>query len=478
MLTHYPLYLGGVALKHSETIQVFDKYHHTAIAEVSIADPMMMAQAIALAVESWPFCSALSAFDRQQILFRCVTGIEQCAALLAQTLCQEVGKPIKDARLEVQRLIETFRFAAEEATRIHAEVLHLDVTARALAYSGFYRRFPMGVCGFITPFNFPLNLAAHKIAPAIAVGNPFILKPASATPIATLLLAEILSQSGLPKGSFSVLPATREAAGVMIGHKDIQFVSFTGSAAVGFDLLKRANKQKVALELGGNAACIVDKDADLACVMPRILMGAYAQSGQSCISVQRVMVHRAIYEPFKTALLQAVKTLIVGDPHIEDTFVGPLISEQEAIRLEQSINQAKQAGGVVLIGGQRQGSLIMPCVLESVPEDCRIVSEEAFGPVLVLSVFDDFKHALSMVNNSRFGLQAGVFTRDIERAYQAYHAINAGAVVINDVPTFRVDNMPYGGNKDSGNTREGVRFAIEEMSFIKSMIIRHQESLL
>jgi acyl-CoA reductase-like NAD-dependent aldehyde dehydrogenase len=387
-------------------------------------------------------------------------------------LCIEAGKPINDARGEVTRLCDTFRVAAEESVRITGEVLPLDISARAKDYTGMWKRVPIGACSFISPFNFPLNLAAHKAAPAIAAGCPFVLKPASLTPIGALIIGEVLAEAGLPRGAFSILPARRDGADLFTTDPRLKLLSFTGSPAVGWDLKARAGKKKVVLELGGNAAVVVDADADLEDAVARIVFGAFYQSGQSCIGVQRVIAHADIYEEFRDRLVAATRALSMGDPKDEKTFIGPMISEKEAERLHGWIEAARAAGARLLCGGGRSGAMLEATLLENAKRDLDIVCQEAFGPVAVLSQFSDFEAALEEVNDSAFGLQAGVFTRDLYKAKRAWDRLEVGGVVIGDVPSWRVDHMPYGGVKDSGLGREGIRFAIEDMTEIRLLVVR------
>jgi acyl-CoA reductase-like NAD-dependent aldehyde dehydrogenase len=387
-------------------------------------------------------------------------------------LCIEAGKPIKDSRGEVSRLIDTFRIAAEESVRIGGEVMNLEISPRARGYRGMFKRVPIGPCSFISPFNFPLNLAAHKVAPAIAVGCPFILKPASRTPIGALIIGEVLAETDLPEGVFSILPCRRDGAELFTTDDRLKLLSFTGSPAVGWALKAKAGKKKVILELGGNAACVVDEDADLTDAVQRIVFGAFYQSGQSCIGVQRVIAHERLYDDLRERLVAATRQLVAGDPKSEDTFIGPMISEREAERLHAWIEQAVTAGATLLCGGQRNGAMLEATLLEDVSQDQPVCNQEAFGPVAVLSRFDAFEDALAEVNDSAFGLQAGIFTRDLYKAQLAWDTLEVGGVVIGDVPSWRVDNMPYGGVKDSGLGREGIRFAMEDMTEIRNLVIR------
>ena len=370
------------------------------------------------------------------------------------------------------RLIDTFRIAAEESVRITGEVLPLDISPRARNYTGMWKRVPIGPCSFISPFNFPLNLAAHKIAPALAAGCPFVLKPASLTPVGALLIGEVLAETGLPPGAFSILPARRDGADLFTTDERLKLLSFTGSPEVGWALKARAGRKKVVLELGGNAAVIVDADWDLDDAVARITFGAFYQSGQSCISVQRILVHESVYGAFRARLVAAASALEMGDPLDEATFLGPMISEKEAERLDTWIRSAVRRGAKLLCGGKRSGAMLEATLLEDVPRDADLCAKEAFGPVAILARFRDFDDALREVNDSAFGLQAGVFTRDFYRAQRAWDELEVGGVVIGDVPSWRVDHMPYGGVKQSGLGREGVRFAIEDMTEIRMLVAR------
>ena len=331
---------------------------------------------------------------------------------------------------------------------------------------------PIGPCSFISPFNFPLNLAAHKVAPAIAVGCPFVMKPASRTPLGAIIMGEVLAETDLPKGAFSILPASRDGADLFTTDDRLKLLSFTGSPDVGWDLKARCGKKKVVLELGGNAAVIIDHDADLDDAVERVIFGAFYQSGQSCIGVQRIIIHADVYDTFKARLVARAGTLIAGDPKDKNTFVGPMIHEKEAIRLDNWIQEAVASGATLLCGGKRDWAMLEATLLENVGRDQKIVTEEAFGPVAVLSKFTDFNAAMAEVNDSKFGLQAGVFTRDLFKMFDCWDQLDVGGIVINDVPSYRVDNMPYGGVKDSGLGREGVKFAMEDMTEIRNLVIR------
>lgn len=470
--TTFPLYVAGRRRETDSQLPVYDKFCGRQIASTAVADGGLMEEAIAAAYGAVSAMKKMRPFARAEVLHHCVKRFKDRSEELAQLLCSEAGKPIRDARGEVTRLIDTFRIAAEEATRICGEMLCLEISPRASGYRGMYQRVPIGPCAFVTPFNFPLNLVAHKVAPAIAAGCPFVLKPASRTPLGALVIGEVLAETNLPHGAFSILPCNRDTADVLTTDERFRLLSFTGSAAAGWAMKARAGKKKVVLELGGNAACIVDQDADVTSVVSRLIFGAFYQSGQSCISVQRILIHESIYEPVRAGLTAAARQLVSGDPHHEETFVGPLIDPSEVTRLKRWIQAAVAAGATILCGGNGSGCMLEPTLLENVPADQPLWCEEAFGPVAVISRFSDFSEALRQVNNSRYGLQAGVFTRDIFRMHQAWDELEVGGVVIGDVPSWRVDNMPYGGVKDSGTGREGVRCSIEEMTEVRTLIIR------
>lgn len=473
----YPYYLANTPVYANEDLAVTDKYSGEVATRVALADEQAIDQAIAAAVKAERPMQHMPSYQRQEILNHCVRRFSERADELALALCVEAGKPIRDSRGEVDRLIETFKIAAEESVRFGGDFMPLDRSPRTAGYVSLTKRVPVGACSFISPFNFPLNLAAHKVAPAIAAGCPFVLKPASLTPIGALIIGETLAETELPKGAFSILPCRREGARLFTEDNRLKLLSFTGSPQVGWQLKSKSGKKKVVLELGGNAACIVDEDADLDDAVARIIIGAFYQSGQSCIGVQRILIHECVYEPFKKKLVHAAEKLKMGDPRDEDTFVGPLISEKEALRLEQWVGDALANGANLLCGGTRDGAFLAATLLENVGKQEKICRQEAFGPVAVLSSFHSFDAALAEVNDSKFGLQTGIFTRDINKAHKAWDELEVGGVVIGDIPSWRADQMPYGGVKDSGLGREGILYAMEDMSEIRLMVIREQKKL-
>ena len=470
----YPLYLANRAEQPNADLVVTDKFTGQPATRVAMADAATIDRGIAAAVAAAEPMARMASFERQAVLAHCVTRFTERAEELALALCIEAGKPIRDSRGEVGRLIDTFRIAAEESVRMTGEVQPLDISARAKGYQGMWKRVPIGPCSFVSPFNFPLNLAAHKIAPAIAVGCPFVMKPASRTPLGAIIIGEVLAETDLPLGAFSILPAHREGADLFTTDDRLKLLSFTGSPDVGWDLKARAGKKKVVLELGGNAAVVIMPDADLDDAADRTVFGAFYQSGQSCIGVQRILVHDDVYDAFKAKLVERTAKLIAGDPREENTFIGPMIDVKEATRLENWINEAVASGARLLCGGQRDGAMLAATLLENVPRSAKLNTEEAFGPVAFFIRFKTYGEALAIVNDSKFGLQAGIFTRDLFHMLKAWDTLDVGGVVINDVPSYRVDNMPYGGVKDSGLGREGVRFAMEDMTEIRNLVIRRR----
>ena len=469
----YPYYLANQPVAGKQELDVLDKYTGKRATRVALADAAAVRKAIVAAHKARESMAAFPPDARRDVLEHCVRRFGERFEELAQALCIEAGKPIRDARGEVTRLIDTFRIAASEATRGNGELLELQISPRARGYRGMVKRVPIGVCSFITPFNFPLNLVAHKVAPAIAAGCPFVLKPAEKTPIGALIIAEILAETNLPKGAFSVVVCSTDDAAALVEDERIALLSFTGGL-VGWDLKARAGRKKVTLELGGNAACIVDADpgASLDHVVERLVFGAYYQSGQSCISVQRIYAHAGVYEKLRRKFKAAVAKLPMGDPRDEKTFIGPMVNEEAAQRVESWMAAARKGGAKMLAGGPRKGNMLPAALLEKVPHDSDLYRKEVFGPVATIEPFDDFEDALDRVNDSDFGLQAGVFTGNLSNAMRAWDRLEVGGVIVGDVPSFRVDNMPYGGVKHSGLGREGVRYAIGDMTEQRLLVIR------
>src|SRR4030088_3387468 len=464
-------FLDGKWLEEGDIVDVRAPYDGALIAHVYQGRREHADAAIAAAVKAFGTTRRLPAFERQRVLRQIATGIHDRKEEFSRTIALEAGKPIKSARTEVDRAVFIFNIAAEETVRGYGEYLPLDWQQSTAGRWGIVKRFPLGPVAGITPFNFPLNLVAHKVAPAIAAGCSMVLKPAPQTPLCSLMLAECVQQAGWPDGGLNVLPLSNEDAGLLVTDDRIKLISFTGSVPVGWDIKRRAGKKKVVLELGGNAAVIVHSDADLEYAADRCVAGGFGYAGQTCISVQRILVEHSVYGKFTDLLVAGVKKLKAGDPLEESTDVGPLIRESDAIRTIQWIEEAGRGGARLLGGGGRGGLVVEPTVLTGTKPDMKVNCQEVFGPVVTVEPYRDFDEALRRVNHSSFGLQAGLFTRDAKLFFQAYEELEVGGLIAGDVPSFRVDHMPYGGVKDSGLGREGLRYAIEEMTEPKLLVM-------
>ncbi|MEO7072806.1 MAG: aldehyde dehydrogenase family protein [Rhodanobacter sp.] len=471
----YPYYLANRPQTSKTMLEVRDKYSGKIATRVAVPDARAVEKAIAAAVQASAPMRRFKPWARQAVLQHCATRFAERRDELAEALCIEAGKPIKDAAGEVTRLIETFQIAAAESVRINGETLNLELASRLDGYHGYTRRVPVGPVAFITPFNFPLNLVAHKVAPAIAAGCPFVLKPAEKTPVGALIIGQVLAETNLPRGAFSILTLNGDHAAPLVEDERFKLLSFTGGQ-VGWELKARAGRKKVVLELGGNAACIIDADQGphLAHVVKRLVFGAFYQSGQSCIGVQRIIAHEDVYDTLRKQLVTATRKLVAGDPKKPGTFIGPMIDEAAAKRLHGWIEDARRAGGKLLCGGKREGNMLQATLLEDVPEDATLNRSEAFGPVALLSRYRDFDAAIARVNDSDFGLQAGIFTDSLDHAMRAWSELEQGGVIVNDIPSFRVDNMPYGGVKLSGLGREGIRSAIADMTEERLLVMRER----
>ena len=463
--------VDGKWMEEGDVVEVKAPYDGAVAGRVFQGRRQHAEAAIAAAVKAFGTTRRLPAFERQRVLRRVAESIAQRKEQFARTLCQEAGKPIKAARTEVERAIFTFTVAAEESTRIYGEYLPLDWQEYTAGRWGIIKRFPLGPMAGITPFNFPLNLVAHKVAPAIAAGCPMVLKPAPQTPLSSLLMAEAVQQAGWPDGGLNVLPLSNDDASLLVTDDRLKMISFTGSAAVGWQIKKNAGKKKVVLELGGNAAVIVHGDTDIAYAAERCVAGGFGYAGQTCISVQRILVEQSVYGKFTDQLLAGVSLLTTGDPSSESTDVGPLIRESDAIRADDWVQEAVRGGARLLCGGDRQGSILEPTVLTGTRPDMKVNCQEMFAPVVTVEPYSDFDDALRQVNSSVYGLQAGVLTHDARLIQFAFGELEVGAVIVGDVPSFRVDQMPYGGIKDSGLGREGLRFSIEDMTERKLMVM-------
>jgi acyl-CoA reductase-like NAD-dependent aldehyde dehydrogenase len=467
LLGTFPALVGGRQVATSEMVAVRSPYDDACVALVHRAGAEEIESAIAAAAEAFETTKRLASHERAGVLERTSALIAERRDELARTISLEAGKPLKTARVEAERAAFTFKVAAEEAKRIYGEIVPLDWIPGAEGRIAHVRRVPLGPIAGITPFNFPLNLVAHKVAPALAAGNPVIVRPASQTPISALRLGELLVEAGWPAAAVSVVPSSTDAAAPLVEDERIKLLSFTGSPAVGWALKQRAGRKRVTLELGGNAPVIVHADADASFAAERVAWGGFVQSGQTCISVQRVYVHSSLYDSFAADVVARAEQLVVGDPLEDDTDIGPLIDDGATVRVERWLAEAVADGAMVLTGGTCEGRMWRPTVLAEAREEMRISCEEAFAPLVVLYRYDEVADAIERASASRFGLQAGIFTRDLGVVEQAFEGIDTGGLMVNDVSTFRVDHMPYGGVKDSGAGREGLRYAIEEMTELK-----------
>jgi glyceraldehyde-3-phosphate dehydrogenase (NADP+) len=462
--------VAGEWVETADKVAVHAPFDHRVVGETFQADEERLERAISAAVDSGPTMEALSPSQRSEILATVSDRIRAAAEPFAALIAMEAGKPLKAAKVEVDRAIFTFALAAEEAKVLHEQHIDVRLPLPATSRQGTIRWFPAGPIAAITPFNFPLNLVAHKLAPAIAAGCPVVLKPAPQTPLTALKLAQLIMAAGLPAGALSVIPMRNEVAAKLVADDRLKVLSFTGSAKVGWELKARAGKKKVVLELGGNATVIVEPDTDIAHAAQRCVAGGFGYSGQSCISVQRIFVERSAFAQFREALVAGVKQLKSGDPLDPDVDCGPLIRESDAVRVEQWIQESVVRGAKILTGGKRDGWFVEPTVLTHTRPDDKVNAEEIFGPVVVVEAYAALSEAIGLANASRYGLQAGIFTADPQKIERAFNAIEVGGVIANDVPTFRSDAMPYGGVKDSGLGREGVIYAMQEFSEMRILV--------
>src|SRR5512137_1334110 len=471
MMEPYPVILGGEKKQTGEIVDVRFPYNGEVYAKVCQASPEDLKEAVAAAVRGFAQTRRLSSGARSSILSRLAHEILTRSDELVDVMVMEGGKTRKFAINEISRAEATVRTASEEAKRIYGEIIPLDWTDETEGKSGFLQRFPLGPVLGIVPFNFPLNLACHKLAPAIAAGDSIILKPASATPVCSLLLGEMALAAGLPPEAISVVPCAGARAEQLVRDPRIAYLSFTGSCAVGWHLREIAGRKKVGLELGGNAAVIVHEDANLDFAAHRIATGGFINAGQVCISVQRVLVHRPVYDRMLEKILTAVQVLKCGDPRDPLTDVGPMIDQLKAQEAHRNVQEAVRQGARILTGGTLDGTLFAPTVIVDTTPEMRVNREEVFAPVISVTPYDDFSEALLMANTGEFGLQMGIFTQNVNRIMDTFGEMEVGGVIVNDIPTFRVDQMPYGGVKGSGTGREGPRYAIEEMTELRLMVI-------
>lgn len=476
MAERYPIYLAGEWVESDDPLDVINPYNGEVIGTTFQASREQLETAITAAEAAFPVMRAMPTYDRASILKALAAKLKGCRDDVARMIALEAGKPIRDAEVEADRGVFTVETAAEEAKRIGGEVIPLDLLPTSKGRFGMVRRFPIGPIAGISPFNFPLNLALHKLAPALASGNPIVLKPPSKDPLVMLMVARMLDEIGIPKGAVSILPMSREVGDAMVADDRFKLLSFTGSPDVGWRMKQRAGMKKVVLELGGNAGVIVDEDADLAFAAQRVRVGAFAYAGQVCISVQRVFIHEAVYERFKELLIAETQKVKLGDPLDRATDLGPMIDDKAALRSQSWIEDAVKAGARVLTGGKAEGRFMQPTIIENAPKDSFVCSREAFAPLVTIFPVRSFAEGVAAVNDSMYGLQAGVFTNNLERALYAFENIEVGGVIMNDIPTYRIDHMPYGGVKASGLSREGIRYAIEDMTEMRLLVFNRLES--
>ncbi|HPE58344.1 MAG TPA: aldehyde dehydrogenase family protein [Bacteroidales bacterium] len=469
-MTEYPIYSAGKFLKTGQQLQIKNPWNDQPFALTWKAGNQELENAIAGALSIKDQLAKLPAYKRYEVLMDIATEITSHKEEFTRILSLESAKPWRYAKGEVERAIQTFTIAAEESKRLPGDYISIDWTPAGEGKEGIVRYFPVGLIAGISPFNFPLNLAVHKIAPAIASGCPIILKPSTSTPLSTLKLAEIIDQTEIPKGAVSILPMDRETGNQLVTDERFNLLTFTGSPEVGWKMKKDAGKKKVVLELGGNAAVVVTKSADLNSAVKKCVIGGFAYSGQVCIHAQRIYVHKEIYGAFSEKFIEATKHLKIGDPADPETEISAMIDEENAIRVENWVNEAVQGGAKILSGGKRNKTFFEPTVLSETNNQMKVCSLEVFGPVVTLEPFDNFESVINLVNDSRYGLQAGVFTNEISEMNYAFENLHVGGVIINDVPTFRVDHIPYGGVKDSGLGREGVKYAILDMMEPKILV--------
>jgi acyl-CoA reductase-like NAD-dependent aldehyde dehydrogenase len=473
----YPIYVAGEFKTTADPLDVVSPSTQQCVYKTFTAGADDYETAVAAACAARQTMQDLPIYERFRILAEVAQGILANRGELAVIMAREAGKPIKTASVEIERAAQTFLTSAEEAKRLPGEVLSIDWRRSGAHKDAVVKYFPVGVVAAITPFNFPLNLVAHKIAPAIAAGCPIVVKPASKTPVTALALAKIIDRTGLPKGALSVLPMDRDNANRLVSDPRFNLLSFTGSAENGWKMKQQAGKKKVLLELGGNAALIVDKDADIAVAAAKAVGGGFTYAGQSCIHTQRIYIEQSIFEPFISHFLEAMVKLVIGDPEHPDTDFSTMISEQHAMRIESWVREAVAGGAALLAGGTRHGRLYAPTVLTGTNQSMKVCAQEAFAPVVVIERFTDFKAAVDAVNASAFGLQAGVFSFDSRKIHYAFQHLHVGGVMVNETPSFRADHMPYGGIKDSGLGREGPKYAIKEMLEPKILVSDHSADL-
>ncbi|HWR84007.1 MAG TPA: aldehyde dehydrogenase family protein [Candidatus Deferrimicrobium sp.] len=471
MTKHYKMYLGGKWVDRKNRISVHSPYDDSLVATAAAATKADYTEAIRLAHEAFEITRDLPSYKREAACQTVATGLQKNCDKFATTMALELGKALKDCRAEVGRAVSVFKIAAEEAKRIGGEIIDLDWSPGSEERFGLVRRFPKGVIAGISPFNFPLNLVAHKVAPAIASGNTIVLKPASKTPLSALMLAELIDKTDHPKGAVSILPGSSKEALPLLEDERVKLITFTGSAEVGWWIKQHCGKKPVVLELGGNAGVAIADDADLDYATTRLVYGAFGVAGQSCISVQRIYVHEKVRDKFIALFKAKLKKFKIGDPLDPQTDLGAMVDQQSIQNTVAAIDAAVKGGARILVGGKVRGRTLEPTILTNVKPAMDVCAKEAFAPLAVLFSYKDFKKVVDEINNSVYGLQAGIFTYRLKDIFYAFKRIDCGGIVINDIPTYRADHQPYGGMKDSGLGREGIRSAIEDMTEVKMLSV-------
>lgn len=467
---HLPVFLGGQLVETAQRLEVTCSYDGKVVGSTFLAGPAELEKAIVLAQKAAPVMKALPAWKKHEILMGAEAGLRAKRAEMGELIASEACKPLRYALGEVDRAIQVIEVAAEESRRFAGEYLKIDWTPSGTGKDAVVKWFPAGLVAGISPFNFPLNLAVHKVAPAIAAGCPIVLKPSRNTPLSMLWMAQLFAEAGLPNGALSVLPLDRKSGNQLVTDPRFAVLTFTGSPEVGWKMKNEAGRKRVVLELGGNAGVIVDSSANLDVAVPKIVTGGFAYSGQVCIHTQRILVHEAVFDAFAKQFVEAASKLRLGPPALPDTDITSMIDAENAIRVERWVDEARQGGAEVLLGGTRDGAFHPPTILTRTKAEMRVACEEVFGPVVILEKFATFDEAIARVNDSRFGLQAGVFTDSLAHSQQAFEQLEVGGVILNDTPTFRVDHMPYGGIKDSGSGREGVKYAMADYMEMKVLV--------
>ncbi len=471
MTNNQPFYCAGEWRSTSDTLEVRNPYNDEIVGVTSFASDSDLEDAINAAQVAFETTRTMATHQRAEILYALADLLDRRKDEIARLMSAEAGKPIGDAMVEATRGVFTVRVAAEESQRIYGEQIPLDLMASSAGRFGITKQVPIGPIAGISPFNFPLNLALHKLAPAIASGNPMVLKVPTYDPLTMLLVATLVDELELPAGAVSIMPMNRSVGDRLVTDDRFKMLTFTGSPDVGWDMKSRAGKKKVVLELGGNAGVIIDRDANLDYAASRVITGAFAYAGQVCISVQRVFIHEDVFEVFAKKITELAEKSVMGDPTDPATTLGPMIDERAVARIDGWVKEAEARGAKILTGGKPNGQFYEPTVIVDAPRDAAVCAREAFAPIVTLFRFSSWNEGLEQINNSDYGLQAGVFTESLEHGFKAFDQLDVGGVILNDIPTYRIDHMPYGGVKDSGLSREGLRYAIEDMTETRLLVV-------